>query len=73
MFHEGCFVNGGDAHKFLQGANFYEKQLEQLKKLVLEKTSISEEMYEKHKKDDLWLLADEALKYNIIDAIMPEI
>ena len=73
LFHEGCFVNGGDAHKFLQGANFYEKQLEQLKKLVLEKTSISEEMYEKHKKDDLWLLADEALKYNIVDAILTEI
>lgn len=73
LFHEGCFVNGGDAHKFLQGANFYEKQLKQLKKLVLDRTNITEEMYEEHKKDDLWLLADEALKYNIVDEIMTEI
>ena len=42
--------------------NFYKEQI-----------FISEEMYEKHKKDDLLLLADEALKYNIVDAILTEI
>ena len=41
---------------------FYKKELELLKKIVLKHTNISEEEYQEIKKDDLWLLADEALK-----------
>ncbi len=69
LFHEGCRRDGGDAHKYLQGASFYKKELELLKKIVLKHTNISEEEYQEIKKDDLWLLADEALKKNVIDEI----
>lgn len=69
LFHEGCRQDGGDAHKYLQGASFYKKELEVLKKIVLKHTNISEEEYQEIKKDDLWLLANEALKKNVIDEI----
>lgn len=72
MFHEGCGQGGGDAHKYIQSVKFYEKRLSQLKKHTLENTKISEQSYNKHRKDDLWLTADEALEFGIIDEILTE-
>lgn len=73
LFHEGCAQEGGDAHKFLQGVKFYEKQLSMLRKITLRYTGLTEEDYKKHKKDDLWMTAQEALKYGVIDEISSEI
>lgn len=72
LYHEGATTNGGDANKFRNFAKFYEVQLEQLRQVVLDNSSISEEEYEKHIKDDWWLTAEEAVKYGIADAILTE-
>lgn len=72
LYHEGATANGGDANKFRNFAKFYEVQLEQLRQVVLNNSSISEEEYEKHIKDDWWLTAEEAVKYGIADEILTE-
>lgn len=73
LFHEGCAQDGGDAHKFLQGVKFYEKQLSMLRKITLKQTGFTEDDYKKHRKDDLWMTAEEALKYGVIDEIIEEL
>lgn len=74
LFHEGSAGEGGtDAHKFLQGAKFYERKLKMLKEITLKQTNITENIYEKHKKDDLWLTAEEALNLSVIDEISNEL
>ena len=72
LYHEGATANGGDANKFRNFAKFYEVQLEQLRQVVLDNSSISEEEYEKHIKDDWWLTAQEAVEYGIADEILTE-
>ena len=73
LYHEGATANGGDANKFRNFAKFYEIQLEQLRQIVLKNSSITEEEYEKHIKDDWWLTAEEAVKYGIADEILTEL
>lgn len=73
LFHEGSCQNGGDAHKYFQFDDFYKKRLKTLKELTLEKTKFTEEFYKNHKKDDVWLSAEEALQKGIIDEIATEL
>lgn len=73
LYHEGATTNGGDANKFRNFAKFYEVQLEQLRQIVLKNSSITEEEYEKHIKDDWWLTAEEAVSYGIADEILTEL
>lgn len=69
LFHEGSTMMGGDAHKVMQSSNFYQKQLRQLKDIVLKYSAIDENLYESFKKDDVWFTAEEALKKGIVDEI----
>jgi ATP-dependent Clp protease protease subunit len=70
LFHEGCSANEGDAHKFIQNAEFYKTQLSILKKITIDNTKIKETKYDKHRKDDWYFDAEEALKYGVIDEII---
>lgn len=70
LFHEGSGGFGGDAGKFQNFADFYKKQREQIKEIVLDKTSISEEKYNEIKNDDYWITADEAKDLNMIDEVI---
>lgn len=69
LYHEGSCIMGGDAHKFRNQADFYKKQLNQLKKHTLKYTNLTEEDYEKILKDDYWLTAEEAMEKGIVDEI----
>lgn len=74
VFHEGSSKQPRmDAHKLVESIDFYKRQLERLKKIVLANTKITEEFYDKHSKDDLWLDAEEAIKYSVVDEIITEI
>jgi ATP-dependent Clp protease protease subunit len=73
LFHEGSTGTSGDAGKFRNFADFYKKELDNLKKVVLEYTNITEEDYEKHINDDWWFTAEEALEYGICDEIAKEL
>ena len=71
LFHEGSISMGvSDAGKFRNYANFYERLLLKLKTITLSNTTMTEEDYEAHKKDDRWFLADEALELGICDEIL---
>lgn len=72
LYHEGSTGNYGDAGKFRNYAEFYIKQLDKLKSIVLENTNVSEELYESHKKDDWWLDSEEALELGICDEVIKE-
>jgi len=72
LFHEGATQNGGTSGQFENYTAFYKKQLKQLKQLVLDYTKISEEEYEKIKREDIWYDTVEALEKGIIDKIAEE-
>lgn len=69
LFHEGATSTGGTAGQFANYAAFYKKQLNQLKKVVIENTNITEDEYRDIKKDDIWYDAEEALEKGIADRI----
>ena len=73
LFHEGSITDGGDAGKIRNRMEFYWKQLDRLKEIVLENTKITEEEYEKRKNEDWQMWADEAVKYGIADEIITTI
>lgn len=70
LYHEGSCQVSGDAHKFRNSADFYKKQLDQLKKHTLKYTKLTEEDYERILKDDYWLIASEAIEKGIVDEIV---
>lgn len=69
MFHEGSAGMFGDAGKVKDTVKFYEKQLKQLKELVLTRSKITEELYSEKVDRDWYLTADECLQHGIIDEI----
>ena len=72
LYHEGSATNGGTASQFRNFADFYDIQLTQLKQIVLDYTDIDEDEYNKHKKDDWWMTAEDAINYGIADEIAEE-
>ena len=69
LYHEGSATNGGTASQFRNFADFYDIQLTQLKQIVLDHTDIDEDEYNKHKKDDWRMTAEDAINYGIADEI----
>ena len=72
LYHEGSATNGGTASQFRNFADFYDIQLAQLKQIVLDCTNIDEDEYNKHKKDDWWMTAEDVINYGIADEIAEE-
>lgn len=73
LFHEGYTGFGGDANKFKNYSHFYERLLEMSKQNILEHSTLTEEEYEKVKKDDWWFLAQEAYDLGMCDKIAKEL
>ena len=69
MYHEGSAFAYGDAHKFRNQADFYRKQMEQLKEHTLKYTKLTPKDYERIIKDDYWLTASEAIEVGVADTI----
>ena len=72
LYHEGSTSQGADAGKFRNYAEFYQKQLNQLKDITLKYTDISSEEYDSHIKDDWWLTSNEMIKIGACDQILEE-
>lgn len=73
LYHEGSTATHGDAGKFRNFADFYQKQLDQLKDITINNTLMTEEYYKEHQRDDLWLTAPEALELGVCDEIIRDI
>ena len=69
LYHEGATGMSGDAGKFHNYADFYKKQMDIIKEIVLQNTKITPEQYQEHIKDDWWLTAKEAVEVGICDEI----
>lgn len=73
LFHEGSLTDSGDAGKIRNRMSFYWKQLDRLKKIVLENTKITKDEYEKRQNEDWLLWGEEAIEYGIVDSILTTI
>lgn len=69
LFHEGSSGFSGDANKFQNFADYYKKQREMLKDLIMEYSNISEEEYRNHQSEDWWISAQEGLEKGFVDEI----
>lgn len=72
LYHEGATSQGADAGKFRNYADFYQKQLQQLKNITLKYTKLTSEEYDAHIKDDWWLTAEEIIEIGGCDQIIEE-
>lgn len=73
LFHEGSTGTSGTSSQFENYTAFYKRQLEQLKNVVLENTSISEKEYQEIKKDDIWYTAEDGIEKGFVDEIAKEL
>lgn len=72
LYHEGSITVGGTAGQFENQSAFYKRQLAQLKDIVTQNTSITEEEYETIKKDDVWYTVEDGIEKGFVDEIMKE-
>lgn len=70
LFHEGSAGKEGIANQFMNFADFYRLQLDQLKEIVLTNTFITEQEYKDIQKDDYWMSAQKAFELGCIDEII---
>lgn len=73
LYHEGSTSTGADAGKFRNYADFYAKELEQLRVITLRYTKITPKQYTEHQRDDWWMTATEALELGVCDEITMEL
>ena len=73
LFHEGSTGTSGTSSQFENYTAFYKRQLEQLKNIVLENTSISQEEYQDIKKDDIWYDVKDGIEKGFIDEVAKEL
>lgn len=73
-----CWHEGGtslsqiDAGKFRNYSDWYDKLLQKTKKVLLDNTKVTEELYKEKKNDDWWFFADEAIEYGFCDEVLEE-
>lgn len=70
LFHEGSLDNaGGDANRLNSYMQHWRCAIERTKKMVLNKTKITEEKYNQECNGDWWFFAEEALEHGVCDEI----
>jgi ATP-dependent Clp protease protease subunit len=70
LFHEGSTQTGGTSSQFENYTSFYKRQLNQLKSIVLENTDITEEEYDKIRREDIWYDTKDGVQKGFIDEIV---
>ena len=73
LFHEGSTGTSGTSSQFENYTAFYKRQLGQLKNVVLENTSITEEEYADIRKDDIWYDVEDGIKKGFVDEVAKEL
>lgn len=70
MVHSGSAAFSGTAEQIEQAQKNYRKQIEGMKKYILERTEISEKLFNKNKSKDWYLSGKDLEKYKIVDKII---
>lgn len=73
LFHEGSTQNGGTSSQFENYTQFYKRQLNQLKNIVLSNSNITSEEYSNIRKDDVWYDAEDGVNKGFVDEIAKEL
>lgn len=73
LIHEGSASFQGTAGQVEDTQKSYKKQIEDMKKYILEKTEIDEKTFNKNRNKDWYLSADELVKYKIVDEIITDL
>lgn len=72
LLHDGSSGGYGSTAKMRDIAQFTEKQEDRIKTFILEKTNISDELYEEKYGREWYMYADEAKELGLIDGIIGE-
>lgn len=70
LVHSGSAGFQGTAEQIKEAQRNYEKQLEEMKAYILERTGIDEKTFKKNKDKDWYLSCEELEKYKIVDKII---
>lgn len=73
LIHQGSAAMAGDASALEEAQKNYQKQLDQMKDYILERTKIDSKMFNKNKKKDWYLTAEEQVDYGVVDEIITTI
>lgn len=73
LTHEGNAAFQGTAGQVEDAQKSYKKQIEEMKRYILDKTSIDEKTFNRNKNKDWYLSSEELVKYNIVDEIITDI
>lgn len=73
LTHEGNAAFQGTAGQVEDAQKSYKKQIEEMKRYILDKTSIDEKTFNRNKNKDWYLTVEELVKYNIVDEIITDI
>ena len=73
LIHEGSAAFQGTAAEIEQAQKNYRKQLDEMKEYILERTAISEKIFDKIKTQDWYLTPHELLDYKVIDKFITDI
>lgn len=73
LIHEGSAAFQGTAGQVEDAQKSYKKQIEEMKRYILDKTSIDEKTFNRNKNKDWYLTSEKLVKYNIVDEIITDI
>lgn len=73
LVHEGSAEFKGTASQIDDAQKKYKKQINAMKEYILNKTEISEKVFNKYKNRDWYLTTDELLEYKAIDGVVTNI
>lgn len=70
LLHDGYCGSANSTGKMLDNLQFTKEQEERLKKYILKRSSIDEELYDKNYRKDWFMFSEDMIKYNIADKIL---
>ena len=73
LVHTGSAAFQGTSQQIEQAQQNYKKQIEQMKKYILNNTTIDEKIFNKNKNKDWYLTSEDLEKYGIVDGIINDI
>lgn len=72
LFHDGSTVTYGTTLKAKDHMNYVDNLWERLESIVIEKTGITKELYEQHRKDEWYIFANLAKELGVVDFVIGE-
>lgn len=72
LIHGGYSSLQGTTDQVEKAQRFTKKQDEQIKEYILSRTSIPESVYNRHKKDDWYIIGDDIIKLGVVDKIVKD-